>query len=188
MRDRSDAARRRPEAGSGIDGVEALLASGGDERIALDAATGLNRYGCGVRPAPGECAFSSSTASTLSAGAFAAAAAGLARHRGGEASYGQAMEGVRQRLTALCGLPPAQAQDVILAASGTDLHLMVADLARGGSAGPLTAVMADPAESGRGVPLALSGRRFAAAAPFGGGVLGDPLPDAPPGVVMTVAV
>ncbi|MDB5495242.1 MAG: hypothetical protein JWP86_2579 [Phenylobacterium sp.] len=189
MTDRSDFARRRTEADPRADRLEALLASGGDERIALDPATGLNRYGCGVRPAPGECAFSSSTASTLSPGAFAAAAARRDHLLSAGGARAADMDRIRQTLTALCGLPPAQAQEVILAPSGTDLHLIVADLARGGSLRPLTTVMADPAESGRGVPLALAGRRFGTGLPHGGrAVAGEPLPDLPPGSVMTIRV
>ena len=188
MTDRSDFARRGMEAGPRADRLEALLASGGDERIALDPANGLNRYGCAARPAPEECAFSSSTASTISAGAFAAAAR-LDRLMSAGGARAADMDRVRQTLTALCGLPPAQAQDLILAPSGTDLHLIVADLARGGSLRPLTTVMADPAESGRGVPLALSGRRFGASLPHGGGaVAGAQLPDLPPGALVTVRV
>ena len=188
MTDRSDLARRGTEADGREERIAALLASCGDERIGLDPATGRNRYGCSLRPAPGECAFSSSTASTISAGGMAAAAR-LDRRLGAGAAPAAEMDRVRRTLTALCGLPPAQAQDLILASSGTDLHLIVADLARGGSRRPLTTVTADPAESGRGVPLALCGRRFGVGLPHGGGAAaGEPLPDTPPGTVMAISV
>ena len=52
--------------------VMSLLGSGGDGRIAVDAGTGLNRYGCGPQPDPAIAAFGSSTASTISTAAFAA--------------------------------------------------------------------------------------------------------------------
>ena len=49
-----------------------LLASGGDERITLDAATGLNKYFSGPYPRQVQ-AFASSTANDMSPEAFARA-------------------------------------------------------------------------------------------------------------------
>ena len=47
-----------------------MLSSGGDERIALDSVTGLNRYGTASRPCPEDMYFSSSTATTISKRGF----------------------------------------------------------------------------------------------------------------------
>ena len=52
----------------------AALVSGGDERLALDPASGLNRYLCPPSPAPGMVCLSSCTASPISDRSFQAAA------------------------------------------------------------------------------------------------------------------
>jgi hypothetical protein len=149
--------------------IDDLLVRGGEDRIVLDPATGLNRYGCGARPDPRAAAFGSATCSTISDGARAdlAALADRLRARGPAAEICSVEASrIRDELGALCGLPAGG--EVILAASGTDLHLIVADLVRGGSRQPVTSVLPDPAETGRGVPSALSGRRFGSSTPFGG--------------------
>jgi hypothetical protein len=146
------------------------LVEGGDERIALDPATGLNRYGCASAPNPGEAAFGSSTASTISAPAYFAAgdlAVRLTAYPTSREAYRAESERLRRRLAALCGLPPEAASRIILGASGTDLHLVAADLARGASLSPLMTVFADPCETGSGVPAAIRGLRFAATPPHG---------------------
>jgi hypothetical protein len=171
--------------------IQALI-SGGDERIALDPESGLNGYGCAPAPRPGQRSFASCTASTISAAGHAAAETCLERllgHGAMQAAYAAEMEGVRRRLAELCGLPPASADHVILAASGTDIHLIVAGLARRSRAGPLTTVMADPAESGRGVPQALCGVRYSALSPHGvRAAPGAALADMPQGRLLTVRV
>jgi hypothetical protein len=148
-----------------------LLIQGGDERIAIDATTGLNRYGCGAAPDCREIAFGSSTASPISQAGFGAATSfseRLASYHSAQEAYAVEAQGIRERLAALCGLPLAQAQDIALAPSGTDLHLIVADMSRGGANAPLKIVLPDPDETGRGVPAAVSGRRFATQTPYGG--------------------
>ena len=44
--------------------AEALMARGGDQRLAVDPRTGLNHYGCSHRPRPWAITFASSTASS----------------------------------------------------------------------------------------------------------------------------
>ena len=141
----------------------ALLICGGDERLALDARTGLNRYGCGPVPDPGLIAFSSSTASTISPAGFAAAQALHARlsaFASAADAYAAGAADLRLRLAVDCGLPPAQAKTLILSPSGTDVHQVAARLARGSASAPLTIILPEPCETGRGVPAALqaSGR------------------------------
>lgn len=171
------------------DEVARWLTCGGDERIVLDG-RGRNRYGCSPRPEPAATCFSSSTASTLSAGAFAAAcerfttysAIGSARE-----AYHAGMGEVRRRLAELCGLPPAGAANIVLGASGTDLHLFAADLARGERSPDLVSVMADPCESGRGVASALCSRRYAESSPYGvTTAVGDPLGGTPCGGLVAI--
>jgi len=158
--------------------VARWLTQGGDERIVLNA-LGRNRYGCGPLPEPGAASFSSSTASTISPAALAAACErldGFTAFRSPREAYAAGMAQVRRRLAGLCGLSPAGAENVILGASGTDLHLLAVDLARGERARRVVSVMADPGESGRGVASALCSRRYAQAAPHGApAVVGDRL-------------
>jgi hypothetical protein len=169
--------------------IRRLLVQGGDERIALDAVTGRNRYGHGVLPDIRP-AFGSSTGSAISASAFASlapCAKRLLAHPSPGQAYAVEMEVVRRRLAGLCGLPDAAASDIILAASGTDLHLIAADLACGSARAPLVTVMAEAAETGRGVPDAVRFRRFAASSPFGApGVVGERLAGAPEADLATV--
>jgi hypothetical protein len=172
--------------------VQRLLIQGGDERIALDAATGLNRYACAAVPFPGEITFASSTASTISDRAYAAAGPEIEHF----ISYGSditayAVEAayLRQRLAAYCGLPPLAADGILLAPSGTDLHLIVADLARGERRARLTTVFPDARETGRGVSAAVGSRRFSVTTPHGGACASaDLLPDAIAGGAVSVAL
>jgi selenocysteine lyase/cysteine desulfurase len=141
-----------------------LLTQGGDERICLDPRTGRNRYGSGVVPEGWIADFASTTASTASAAALHHVEtyfANLAPERDARTAYRHAAHETRRDLARLCGLPPGAAARVILASSGTDLHLIAADLARGDSVGPLAVAMADPSETGRGVPFAVRSQRFA---------------------------
>ncbi len=173
-------------------GLDSLLVAGGDERIALDPVTGLNKYGCGVAPEREGLAFSSSTASTISPGALRAAADRFEHILGypdPRAAHAAEAEGLRRRLARLCGLEPQAAEDIVLAASGTDIHLIAADLARGDGVAPLVAVMPSPTESGRGVPLALRGVGYSSSTPHGGGaVVGEPIDHAVAGVLLPAPV
>ena len=149
--------------------VARWLVVGGDERI-LPNDLGLNRYGCSSAPEPGATGFSSSTASTISPGGFEAARGrldALLASASARDAYHAGAADVRRRLAWLCGLPADQADNLVLAASGTDLHLIAADLARGDRSGHLLSVMAAPCETGRGVANALRSRRYATASPHG---------------------
>src|SRR5580698_5029825 len=53
--------------------LDQLLAAGGDSRLALNPASGLNEYGCQPSPSPGTLSFSSSTATSISERAYARA-------------------------------------------------------------------------------------------------------------------
>ncbi|HEY4820586.1 MAG TPA: hypothetical protein VIH62_07055, partial [Xanthobacteraceae bacterium] len=55
------------------------LVSGGDGRLAIGPADGLNLYGCQPSPCPDEISLSSSTASTVSGRGYAAAEAAFAQ-------------------------------------------------------------------------------------------------------------
>ncbi|HKR87059.1 MAG TPA: hypothetical protein VJS38_02700 [Phenylobacterium sp.] len=169
--------------------VARWLVDGGDERLRLDA-LGRNRYGVGPMPETGGLSFGSSTASTISAGAFEAARARLEAIRGcasPRAAYHAGAAEIRARLAGLCALAPSAADDIILAASGTDLHLIAADLARGDGSRQLVSVMAEPGETGRGVANALRSRRYATASPYGPAASVDaPLSEAPAAGLLAV--
>ena len=168
-------------------GLDDLLTEGGDERIAIEAPTGLNRYGCAASPQEAAAEFGSSTASVISPSAHAAVLA-LAERLGGypspEAAYATEVQRIRRRLAELCGLPEAAAGDMVLGASGTDLHLIAAELARGGE-GALTCILPDPAETGRGVANAVRSLRFADQSPHGAqACAGEPLDGVTPGRII----
>ncbi|HXP75741.1 MAG TPA: hypothetical protein VN823_16485 [Stellaceae bacterium] len=158
-----------------------LLTDGGDARILLDRARGLNKYGCSPLPDPGLAAFGSSTASTISATAFAAAERlrdrlAEAAHRETDAlTYARELDRMRAELADLCGIADLPDLKIVFAASGTDLHLLAAQLAAGGAPAPLVALMVEAPETGSGVPAALSGRHFSTHA-----ALGDTVPDGGP--------
>jgi hypothetical protein len=137
-----------------------LLASGGDLRIVPDPATGLSMYGCALQPDPGLVQLGSSTASVISPAGMAAADALRAelldelRHAPLDAVYARHAARLRADLLALCGASGSSAE-AILAASGTDLHLLAAQWLR-----PALSVMTAPEETGSGLPPALRGRHF----------------------------
>lgn len=160
----------------------ALLVEGGDRRIALS--DGRNQYGHPASPRPGELAFGSSTASTISEPAFAAAEA--LRGRLAQALeqappaevYRQGMRRVRRALRRLCGLEAGGGTDVLMAASGTDLHLVAACLVRASAAAALQVISVQGSETGSGLDDALAGRHFAPLAVCGGEVAkGDLIPE-----------
>ncbi|MDB5595430.1 MAG: hypothetical protein JWM36_2391 [Hyphomicrobiales bacterium] len=155
--------------------LDDLLVSGGDERIALDP-RGLNRYGYGPLPVRGECAFGSSTASTISVEAHLAAALVHGRlatallTQSPERVYEREMERLRQSLLALWGFAESASPDLIFAASGTDAHLYAAHfLAASGDTGSLT-ITVERLETGSGVPEAMKGHHFAARTASGNAV------------------
>lgn len=156
---------------SGLD-VRMLLVSGGDERLALDPATGVNQYGYGPQPAPADVALSSSTASTISHCAFEAVehyAGQLARdiRSHGEADvYEHECGVIRTRLLGLIGCAEQSGVDIILSPSGTDLHLLAALLFQR-AASPLLTLTLEPSETGSAVSTAASGSHFIAHPPSG---------------------
>lgn len=175
---------RKPAAAHGsLPPTEQLLVAGGDARIALDA-EGLNRYGCPSFPDPELLSLGSSTASCISAAGFAAA--DRLRNRLAEMSdtepdavlYARELERIRQEFVGLCGVSGLHGLDVVFAASGTDLHLIAAQLAGAAEPKPMFTIMVDAAETGSGVPAALAGRHFSSRVALGNAVPeGEPILD-----------
>ncbi|RJF98609.1 hypothetical protein [Noviherbaspirillum saxi] len=151
--------------------VSQLLASGGDARIAIGPG-GANRYGC--RPAPDSrlLAFGSSTASTISEAGFIAASALRKKLQADHALapatvYARELERIRSELGGLCGFGTGLEPDMIFAASGTDLHLIAASLALRDRTQPLDVIIAGVEETGRGVPMAVTGHHFSSSSALG---------------------
>ncbi len=152
--------------------VVSLLASGGDLRIVPDPATGLTMYGCSSTPDPQLVALGSSTASSISPQGLAAA---LAMRQSciaqmqikSEASvYAEQIDRLRAELLGLFGILPADDVNVVVAASGTDLYMLVAQWLK-----PGRIVMVEKNETGSGLAAALQGEHFNAQSADGGEVL-----------------
>ena len=103
------------------------LTQGGDTRLQLDA-QGLNLYGCPSRPDPGLIALGSSTASVVSARGFEAASRLMLRLGADPGCWPGEVDRVRAELLALSGADQVPGTQVVLSASGTDLHLIASQL------------------------------------------------------------
>jgi hypothetical protein len=149
----------------------ALLVSGGDARILLDPVSRLSVYGCGPWPDPDLVALGSSTASSISAAGMAASdtlrqtlleqlqqlqQSGADDHAAAAAITIYAAHAAQLRIQLLeqCRLLDAGIA-VILAASGTDLHLLASQWLA-----PQCTVLVADLETGSGMPAALQGRHF----------------------------
>jgi hypothetical protein len=171
--DRSTSPELAPEAPPLASTAE-LLALGGDARLTLDPTTGLNKYGCPPTPVTSRLDFASSTASIISDAAYAEASALRERLAASPsppaATYGRELDRLRGELLRLNGLSDLAGLQIAFAASGTDLHLMVAELVGGEPAQPLLCLAVEAEETGSGVPQALSGRHFSDRAALGAAV------------------
>lgn len=163
----------------------ALLTAGGDARILLSRdhelssdhelsdGLALNKYGCAPMPEADLISFSSSTASTISEAGFSAAdalrnrlAAAIAEQPP-ELIYARELNRIKCELLTLCELDHMQQLDVVFAASGTDLHLITAQLCAISNAMPLLAIMPDALETGSGVSAALAASHFSSRTALG---------------------
>lgn len=161
----------RPEVG--LPPFLQCLISGGDERIDLDPATGLNRYGIGPIPNEQRAPLGSVTASTISSSAFSAVRTlydGFQHELGVEGEqdvYLRSADQMRQRIAAALLTRDTQSVDVVLGSSGTDLHLLAALLFNGADARPLCSITLDASETGRAVATASQGQHFTTRLPDG---------------------
>ncbi len=144
--------------------LETLLASGGDQRIAVDPTSRVKDYGCASQPEPEVWNFASCTASSISERAYQRAA--LAReelvHKSlfdeVEVAFDARTEDMREELRAHLQLSPRV--DVVFAASGTDAQLdalFLAGVALGAS--PVTIVVGAD-QTGSGTAFTARGRHF----------------------------
>jgi len=156
--------------------TQQLLGEGGDARIALAPGHALNQYGCPPRPDPGLHGLGSATASVISQAGYAAAD-DLRRRLGGAAElespariYTRELNRLRQELARLCGAGDLPGLEIVFAASGTDLHLIAAQLVGGSTRLSTLALMVSAEETGSGVPAALAGRHFSTHTALGNSV------------------
>ena len=144
--------------------LEDLLISGGDPRLALDPATGLNEYGCGPQPASDDFSFASSTASVISERGFeqvARAREDMMRSAialGLEEAFDARFEAMREELKAQLGL--ARDVDVVFAPSGTDAQLLALFVAQVRLGRRLTTILVGSDQTGSGAAYTARGRHF----------------------------
>jgi len=161
--------------------LDRLLSAGGDARLTINPASGLNEYGCQPYPCPDTLSFSSSTATSISQRAYdraqkarealmqSAIAAGI------EAAFDSRMEAMRDELRAALGLPRTSV-DVVFSPSGTDSQLQALFLARARFGSALTTVVVAADQTGSGTVNTARGCHFSAATANGNRVQkGEPI-------------
>ena len=133
-----------------------LLSSGGDERITLDPATGLNKYFSAPYPRVTR-AIASSTANDMSREAFARAVE-LATAAAG--TYAERLDGLRARIRTAYRLG-AECR-IVFAPSGTDLEYAALAAAAGRAREGIHNILLGADEVGSGCRLSAHGMYFAA--------------------------
>jgi hypothetical protein len=145
--------------------LEDLVACGGDPRLTIDPAHGVNEYGCGPKPSPQIWNFASSTASSISEQAYERA--GFAREQlmrstisaGLEAACDARIEEMREELRAHLQLCTSEV-DVVFSPSGTDSQLHALFLARSLLGPALTTIIVGSDQTGSGTAFTARGRHF----------------------------
>lgn len=150
------------------------MTAGGDARIRLDPATGLNRYHSAPRPSA-VLAFASSTANDISAAAFAhVAALGIGAELAGGA-YAEALEALRGRIRRAYRV--GDDVYVVFAPSGTDLEYVALACAAGRAPAGIHNILLGGDEVGSGCIHSAFGRYFAESTALGIATrAGDPVP------------
>ena len=149
------------------------------EKLICDRERGLEKYGCSHLPDPKTLAYGSSTASNVSSKSYVAAEKLYKKIEyellceAPPLIYERAVSDLRTKLIKAHHLEDMEGLDVFFAASGTDLHLLTAQLARSADKSPLHAIMVETSETGSGVLSALSGRHFVNSAPYNDVIVGD---------------
>jgi hypothetical protein len=143
----------------------AALTAGGDSRLAVDPATGTNKYLCPPVPDEALAHLSSCTASPISSAGFVLAMqcyGDIAKTRTGQgaADRRRAWQArVEARLGAYLGT--GALADIVLLPSGTDGVLLTALLLSLEASGrPMTAILPSASETGTGVPCAAACQAF----------------------------
>jgi hypothetical protein len=142
------------------------MTTGGDARIVLSPATGLNRYFSAPRPSE-VLAYASSTANDISPEAFAHVAA-LVEEAGAGLSgpaYGERLETLRGRIRKAYGV--AGEVDIVFSPSGTDLEYVALACAAGRGGAGTHNILLGADEVGSGCIHSAHGRYFAAETALG---------------------
>src|SRR5260370_23778566 len=161
--------------------LDRLLGGGGDPRLSIDPASGLNQYGCRSLPCPGTLSFASSTATSISDPAYARtsdARESLMRSAiavGIEQALDARIEAMRGELKDHLGLSRAGV-DVVFSPSGTDSQLQALFLTRAVLGPALTTVIVAADQTGSGTGDTARGRHFSTATASGSRVRrGEPV-------------
>ena len=147
--------------------LDRLLAGGGDPRLTINPASGLNEYGCRPHPCPNTLSFSSSTATSISQRAYDRAQDArdaLMRSAialGMEAAFDARIETMRDELRACLGVSPDSA-DVVFSPSGTDSQLQAVFVARALLGPAMTTVVVAADQTGSGTVHTARGCHFSA--------------------------
>jgi hypothetical protein len=158
-----------------------LLSGGGDPRLTINPASGLNEYGCQPFPCPDTLSFSSSTATSISERAYDRAAEARdslmqsAIAVGIDAAFDARVEAMREELKACLGLSRTQA-DVVFSPSGTDSQLQALFLTRARLGPALTTIIVAADQTGSGTVNTARGYHFSAVTANGSRVRkGEPI-------------
>src|ERR1700722_5682790 len=161
--------------------LDRLLTAGGDPRLIIHPASGLNEYGCQPQPCPETLSFSSSTATSISQRAYDRAQAARetlmssAISIGIDAAFEERVEEMRDELRTSLGLSPSLA-DVVFSPSGTDSQLQALFLARTLLGSELVTVVVAADQTGSGTVNTARGCHFSAATANGSSVAkGEPI-------------
>ena len=153
--------------------TERLLTLGGDSRLPIDPATGLNRYGCSPRPRPWAHTFSSCTATSVSDIGFKTAErcrqrlVVAASQDGFDEAILDQSESIRRAILHQLQLD-VPGTELVLTSSGTDAELLALYFTCGDSSAAITSVVTAPTEVGSGTVPAAAGRHFDRLTPLGG--------------------
>lgn len=177
----SDRSRSASAMAELFDPIDRLLRRGGDSRLSINPANGLNEYGCQPFPCPGTLSFASSTATSISERAYARA--GNARDSlmqsaiaiGIDAAFDARIEAMRDELKTCLGLSRSDV-DVVFSPSGTDAQLQALFLVQALLGPALTTVIVAADQTGSGTALTSRGHHFSAATANGSQVRkGEPI-------------
>jgi hypothetical protein len=161
--------------------LDRLLSGGGDPRLTINPATGLNEYGCQPYPCPDALSFSSSTATSISQRAYDRAEKARdelmrsAIELGMETALDTRVEAMRDELRGCLGLSPMSA-DVVFSPSGTDSQLQALLLARARLGQAMTTIVVAADQTGSGTVHTARGCHFSASTANGDHVRkGEPI-------------
>ncbi len=152
-----------------------LLASGGDPRLRVNPLDGLNGYGCQPWPRPEAFSFASSTATSISARGFAAAAKAqgqiIEQTAAGrwEEVFDLQAERLREQLKMLLELGAA-GTEIVFSPSGTDSQIQALFIAQTVLRGRLVSIIVGSDEAGSGTARAITGCHFSSSTAQGGAV------------------